>query len=126
MNAHLEQRLDLLGHLAGAGEEEPELVGVCGHDALGGDVHAGVGHGARGRVHEGDLVRHRAPLLGRPGEVDMVHLGRDNLHQGMVSIMRKVEFLKINIDNAFRKPVQQLSFSAKRGILFSGGDNLFQ
>ena len=81
MNAYLEQRLDLLGHLAGAGGEEPELVGVCGHDALGGDVHAGVGHGARGRVHEGDLVRHRAPLLGGPGEVDMVHLGRDNLQQ---------------------------------------------
>ena len=44
MFIYLKQRLDLLGHLAGAGEEEAELVGVRGHDALRGDVHTGVVH----------------------------------------------------------------------------------
>ena len=57
MFIYLKQRLDLLGHLAGAGEEEAELVGVCGHDALRGDVHTRVVHGPAGGVHEGDLVR---------------------------------------------------------------------
>ena len=94
-----------------------------GYDALGGDVHAGVGHGARGRVHEGDLVRHRAPLLGRPGEVDVVDLGRDHLQQGVVSIMCRVEFPIFHNDDAFGKPLQQLSISAS--IFFSGRDNLF-
>ena len=34
MFIYLKQRLDLLGHLAGAGEVESELVRVCGHDTL--------------------------------------------------------------------------------------------
>ena len=49
---HLEQCLDLGGHLAGAGELYPELVGVGRHQASGGDVHCGGPHGRAGGLDE--------------------------------------------------------------------------
>ena len=57
MFIYLKQRLDLLGHLAGAGEEEAELVGVRGHDALRGDVHTGVVHRPGGENIEDQISR---------------------------------------------------------------------
>ena len=77
---YLKQSLHLLGHLAGAGEEEPELAGLGGDDPLGGNVDGGLGlHGPAGGVHHRDLVGHCRACQGLPGEVDVVNLCGNHL-----------------------------------------------
>ena len=76
---NLEQRLNLGGNLAGAGEEEPELVLVGGHQAGLRNVDRGGGHGWAGGVDEGELVGHRGTRSGLPCEVNVVDIRRNHL-----------------------------------------------
>ena len=55
---NLKKGFNLGGHLARAGEEEPELVLVGGNEASLGDVHGGGGHRRPGGVDECELVGH--------------------------------------------------------------------
>ena len=76
---NLKQRLDLGGNLAGAGEEEPELVLVGGDQAGLGNIDRGGRHGWAGGVDEGELVRHRGARSGLPCEVNVVDIRRNHL-----------------------------------------------
>ena len=76
---NLQHHLNLGGHLARAGEDEPELGKVGGDKACLGDVDGGGLHRQAGGVDDCQLVWHREARSGLPSEVDMVNVSRNHL-----------------------------------------------